>query len=98
MKEALIILVVVAVLLGLTALKYRRQITAVLRIYRQLKGIRSGSSSPQAVDPALGSETMVCCERCRKWVAEDRAIRFGRGPFFCSKECFEHSPTARDRV
>ena len=90
MREILFILVVVFVLSGLTAFRYRRQIRAVFRfaqmlkdghIDRQISGVRK--SDPMAAEP------LVKCSRCGTWVPENRARRTRSGDLFCSAECFE---------
>jgi hypothetical protein len=91
MKEALVILLVIAVLIGLTAFRYRRQIAAMLQIWRMLKSMRQAArpgenridSSGQAKDTRL-----VNCAKCGTWVPEANAIKLP-GSYFCSASCLE---------
>lgn len=100
MKEGVVILAVILVLLGLTAIRYRRQIAASIHIYRQLRGLGSELKSPRSptsMDPKR-AESMICCEKCRKWVPETESVAFGRGAFFCSVECFNRSAASGSRT
>lgn len=90
MKEALIILAVVVVLIGLTAFKYRRQIMAGVKVWRMISGLRDGSRSinePPARQATSGR--LLNCSKCGTWVAEERAVRLGQNTYFCSAACLE---------
>lgn len=90
MKEALFILLIIVALVGLTAIRYRRQVFMAIRIWRQ---IRDGGLAIQGDDrlPSEGSnnETLVNCSKCGKWKEEKLAIRLGRSTYFCSSKCLE---------
>ena len=98
MKEALVILIVLAVILALTAFRYRRQIGAVLQIWRSLKAVRDqikekrveGSSEEQ-----VSAGPLVNCAKCGTWVPEQRAIKLRGGIFYCSSACLETTTQAR---
>lgn len=98
MREILIILLVIAVLVGLTAIRYRRQIVAAIKIWRSLKAMkqqmteRSASSTPKE---SVSAGPLVNCARCGTWVPEQRAIRLRGGGTYCSAECLEKTGTAR---
>lgn len=91
MKEALFILTVLAVILGLTAVRYRRQIAGVIQIWRSLKSardqIRQRQESGQAVPDKTGN--LVNCAKCGTWVPEQTAISLRGGIFYCSTKCLE---------
>ena len=91
MRDALFILFVVFILAALTALRYRKQISAVIRISRML---REGPQNDRQIPtmPKRGpmeAEPLVKCSRCGTWVPENRSRRIRSGDFFCSAECFE---------
>ena len=91
MKEALVILLVIAVLLGLTAFRYRRQIAAMLQVWRMLKSMRqAGRPAENRIDNSeRGVNTkLVNCAKCGSWVPESNAIKL-RGTHFCSSSCLE---------
>jgi hypothetical protein len=89
MREALIILTVAAVLIVLTAIKYRRQIMALIGFYRQLKTIRAGMREPggraRINDPVDGIQ-LVKCGRCGKWLPESETTRLSTGSV-CTVDC-----------
>ncbi|HUS00019.1 MAG TPA: hypothetical protein VMZ26_18290 [Pyrinomonadaceae bacterium] len=95
MKEAFFILLVIAVLLALTAIRYRRQIAAMLHIWRSLKSMRDQVKErrvpPQENIPA---GPLVNCAKCRSWVPEREAIQLRGGTFYCSSACLESAVPA----
>jgi hypothetical protein len=92
MKEALVILAVIFVLLGLTAYRYRRQIATGIQVWRMLKGIKANTK--RSIDdreeaPPVSSGKLIRCSKCGTWVAERSAIKLSRGVNFCSSACVE---------
>ena len=97
MKEVAFILIVILILFALTAVRYRRQITAAIQMWRILTGARQPfpkeeTTNGQLRDPSL---PLVNCSKCSRWVAENEAMRVGTGNYFCSRECFEQSANVR---
>lgn len=90
MKEAFFIFLVIAVLLGLTAIRYRKQIAAMIHIWRSLKSIRQQAAQRQ-VPPEKTEQLgpLVNCAKCGTWVPEQRAIKLRGGTFYCSSNCLE---------
>jgi hypothetical protein len=91
MKEALVILGVIAIILGLTAVRYRRQIAGVIQIWRSLKSAREQikkQSGPVNEEP-VASGKLVNCAKCGTWVPENKAINLRGGTFYCSSTCLE---------
>ena len=72
MKEAFFILLVVAVLLGLTAIRYRRQIVGFISFYKQLKAAQTNlrKGGPRSDQPEVRGIQLVKCAHCGKWVPE----------------------------
>ena len=91
MREALIILLVILVLFALTAFRYRKQIAAMLQVWRMLKSMKQATrptenqinSSEKAVNARL-----VNCAKCGTWVPESNALKL-RNTFYCSAACVE---------
>ncbi|HVF29445.1 MAG TPA: hypothetical protein VNA22_00685 [Pyrinomonadaceae bacterium] len=99
MKEALFILVVLAVIVVLTAIRYRRQISGMLQIWRTLKSVRQQmkdgrGATPDEPAPAAAGP-LVNCARCGTWVPENRAINLRGGVFYCSSTCLETTASVR---
>ena len=90
MKEAIFILLIVAVLFALTAFRYRRHLRTAIGVWRMLQSARStgqrrevsGSEQPK-------SGKLVSCSKCGTWVPEPRAIRVPPKIYYCSRECLE---------
>ena len=90
MREAIFILIIIAVLLGLTAIRYRKQIVTMMQIWRSLKAMRQHSTQkqvPREVPEQIGP--LVNCAKCGTWVPEQRAIKLRGGIFYCSSNCLE---------
>jgi hypothetical protein len=88
MREAFFILVVVAGLFALTAVRYRRQISTLIGFYREMSRVRSAIAAKDEATPVeQRHDPLVCCQKCRKWVPESGAIRFGKTVFYCSQSC-----------
>lgn len=100
MKEAIFILLVVAALFAISLIRYRRQITAAIRIYRLLRGQASGPAKDTAKikdKPGGGATELVSCARCGRWVSQTDAVRMSGGLALCSLEC-EGRPARAPRV
>lgn len=81
MKEAVFILLVIAVLLGLTALRYRKQIAGVIGLARALKDARDMSA--QSGDASSAAKVqLINCSKCGVWVPEQKALQV-RGQPVC---------------
>lgn len=97
MREALIILGVIAVLLALTAYRYRRQIGAFYQFWQVLKqarvqGKRNAKEMNQPAETALGP--LVNCVKCGTWVPESKSIKLGPRIYYCSTDCVEKTAKA----
>ena len=82
MREGFFILLVILVLLGLTAVRYRKQIAGMIGLARALKdakdaGVQERTTSEHA------SVQLVNCSKCGVWVPQDKALRRGE-TFICT--------------
>jgi Pyruvate/2-oxoacid:ferredoxin oxidoreductase delta subunit len=86
-REAVLILVVIAVLLALTAVKYRRQIVGMISVARMLKAAATASKTGQirTRQPEVrATAQLVNCSGCGVWVPEEKAsVR--RGGSYCER-------------
>jgi hypothetical protein len=91
MREAFFILLILLVLLGLTAYRYRRQIGMGLQIWRMLKGARqTQAKNASQIDPQPAERgELVNCSRCGKWAPASTAIKFGPTIYYCSTQCLQ---------
>lgn len=92
MREALFILAIILVLLGLTAYRYRKQLMFAVQIWRTLKGVRDIQSQQRVseLEPEPQSKgELVSCSRCGKWTPVGTAIKFGPTIYYCSTKCVQ---------
>lgn len=94
MREALLILGVLVVILVLTAIRYRRQIAAVMQIWRSVKAMkRQMTGQPDERDDPVSGGPLINCAKCGTWVPEQRAIKLRGGVVYCSSACLESTRT-----
>ncbi|HYJ90313.1 MAG TPA: hypothetical protein VEV84_03320 [Pyrinomonadaceae bacterium] len=90
MREVVFILIVIAVLLALTAIKYRRQIVTLITFWKQFQAARArlqqsaNTQRPIESDRGIG---LVNCARCGKWIPENEARRHSPTTFICVNGC-----------
>lgn len=91
MREALFILVVLLLLFGLTAYRYRRQLRFALEIWRTMKGVRElrSQQTAESFDPLTAKGELVNCSKCGKWTPEATSIRFSPTIYYCSTKCLQ---------
>lgn len=87
MKEFVVILGAVAILLALTAVRYRKQIAGMLQVYRMLRSARHQMKDVAGEREAEVSSKLVSCAKCGTWTPESSAIRMGPSAYYCSKKC-----------
>ena len=98
MKELLFIFVVLVVIVALTAVRYRRQIMGMFRIWRSLQAMRQQikqKTNENAPPENAGGGPLVSCAKCGTWVPEQRAIKLRGGIVYCSSACLESMANAR---
>ena len=88
MREAVFILIVLAVLIGLTLIRYRKQIKGMIGLARTLKEIRDTARVPREAKENKKPAALVNCSKCSIWVPEGRALK-AEGRYFCSETCLK---------
>jgi len=83
MKEGFVILVVILILLALTALRYRKQISGVIGVARMLKKVKDSAVAGKQIKPEPTSVQLVSCAKCGVWVPQGKAIQRQQA-FYCS--------------
>jgi len=89
MRDALFILIVIAVLLCLTAIKYRKQIVTMIEFYKQVKSVPTRLRDPSPRQPNIeGSQgiQLIKCSRCAKWIPQHEATGDVSSPL-CRNGC-----------
>ncbi len=96
MREVFFVLLVIAVILVLTAYRYRAQIASVYRFWKVLRDIRLQGTNANEINTADESTKgpLVNCAKCGIWIPESNAIKLGARIFYCSAECVEKTATA----
>lgn len=92
MREALFILLVILVLLGLTAFRYRKAIAGMVGFAKMLKEAKQGLQSPAGAKPVREPErsaVLVNCVKCGVWVPQSKARKRGE-VFYCSDDCLSN--------
>lgn len=85
MKDAIFILLVACVLMGLTAIRYRRQITGMIGFARMLKDAKKSMAQmpiSRSNEPAK-TTPLVNCSKCGVWVPQNKARKVGDA-YLCS--------------
>ena len=84
--EIIFILLVIVVLFGLTAIRYRKQIAGIIGFARLLKEAKDGAiqTSSRVREPARAGVQLVHCAKCGVWVPEDKAMKLRDGNTYCS--------------
>lgn len=91
MREAIVILLVIAVLFAFTAIRYRRQIAAFIQFWRMIRSASNGRGDRLPEDRPTNAP-LASCPKCGTWVPQDRAIAVGRS-FYCSNKCLQEAGT-----
>ena len=88
MRDAIFILFVALILLGITAIKYRKQIAGMIGVARMLKEAAQPRPGGQRSVPGDTGKSipLVNCTKCGVWVPQNKARKVG-DLFFCSDEC-----------
>jgi len=91
MKELLFILAIMAVLFGITAIRYRRQIVAAIEFYKLIRHAKESMTPLEkdrlSRDNAEGIQ-LIKCSRCGKWIPQTAAAGDVRDPF-CVDACIK---------
>ncbi|HRI03155.1 MAG TPA: hypothetical protein PLL77_05395 [Pyrinomonadaceae bacterium] len=96
MREIFVILVVILVLLGLTALRYRKQIAGILGLARALKEAKDAVGHSRVISSdEKTSIPLVNCSKCGVWVPQNKARKIGE-IFYCSDECLSVASVSAD--
>jgi len=94
MREAFFILLVIALILALTAYKYRLQVGAVYRFWKVLRSAGSQRPGEIAPQPETVKGPLVNCSKCGTWVPESKAIKLSERLYYCSAACVEKTASA----
>jgi type II secretory pathway pseudopilin PulG len=93
--KALFIFAVILILLALTAVRFRKQISAAITVGRMIRDAGQGARQIQQTrrEP-MAAAPLVRCARCGTWVPENRVKRLRTGDLYCSDECLRSGARA----
>ncbi|MDQ3321688.1 MAG: hypothetical protein M3525_04420 [Acidobacteriota bacterium] len=90
----LILLLFIAVVGILIAVRYRRQIQTGIYLYRMFRKMRQmGKGSDKQIDrkETAGDVPLVRCAKCGKWTPQTKALNLRSKIFYCSSNCLENA-------
>lgn len=91
----LVILLILILVLGLVALRYRKQIQTGLQVWRMFRTMRKMSKPKETkkieTEEPKSAQKLVKCAKCGTWTPLTKAIYFRSKTFYCSKECMAES-------
>ena len=86
MREAIFIIFVILLLLGLTALRYRKQIAGLIGLAKMLQDVKNSAGSIGREKRGKGpSLQLVNCSQCGVWVPANKIISNRVGSAVCAK-------------
>jgi hypothetical protein len=88
----LIILVLLLILAAFIAVRFRRQITTGIQIFKMLRQLRSQMKPPEKkIEKQSAEKTapLVRCARCGTWTPQATALNLRSKIFYCSPNCME---------
>lgn len=92
MTKILVVLLILAVVFALIAVRYRRQIVMGMQIWKAFKKMREGTrpAEKQVESREDPNVPLVKCIKCGTWVAGPSALKLGSNTY-CSTRCVEMS-------
>ena len=96
MTKFLVILFLLIVVLGMVALRFRKQIQMALYVFRMFRTMRKMNKSEPQEKQIEKTETapdiqLVKCARCGTWIPQTKALNLRSKTFYCSTNCMEKS-------
>ncbi len=89
----LIVLILLLVVVGLIAFRYRKQIQTALYFWRMYRNMRQMTKPPgeKQIDKPATNAALVRCSGCGDWVEETNVLKMGNKISYCSAACIEKS-------
>ena len=89
MIKFLFLLFLVITLLGIIALRFRRQILTAVEIW---EGIKNPKNKEPLIDKKENSSSvpLIKCAKCEVWIPNTSAIKLNSNIYFCSRKCMEN--------
>ena len=97
----LIILLLLLLLMAVIAVRYRRQITAAIQIFKMFRQLREQTKPRERViEKRTENENapLVRCAKCGKWTPQTAALNLRSRTFYCSPNCMEKAVEIREQT
>ena len=96
MIKVLVILLLISILFGLIALRFRKQIQTALYLLQMFRKMRQMSRAGQEEkriekQESPGNIQLVKCAKCGTWIPETKALNLRSKTFYCSANCMENA-------
>lgn len=94
MTKLLFILLILVVVAGIVALRYRRQIQSAIYVWQMFKKMRQ-MNKPQEKQIQKTKDAkdvqLVRCAKCGTWTPQINALNLRSKAFYCSTNCMENA-------
>lgn len=93
----LIILVLFLILFAVIAVRFRRQITGTIQIFKMLRQLKNQTRPPERKIEKKPAENvpLVRCARCGTWTPQTSALKLRSKTIYCSAVCMEKAVTLK---
>ncbi len=99
MMKILFILLILSLVGGIIALRYRKQIQLALYFLKMFRKMRqadnNGKNQIGTKNDIQPNGTLVQCAGCKNWIGENKALKMGIKSFYCSADCMEKSVSVK---
>lgn len=87
----LFILLILMLVFGLIALRYRKQIQTALDVWRMFRKMQEKPKAEKRIEKTANpiDTQLVKCAKCGAWIPLTKAIYFRSKTFYCSKDCMK---------
>ena len=85
----LILFILLIFLLMIISVRFKRQITAMIEIWKIFKQFENPPEKQLKKNDERGDIALVKCARCGNWIPSTEALNFRSNEFHCSLNCVE---------
>lgn len=88
----IILLILVAALIAVVAVRYRQQIKMAIYVYRMFRKMRQvGKTDEKQIEKTetAADVALVRCAKCGTWTPQNNSLKLRSGSRYCSTACLE---------
>lgn len=88
----LFILLILTLVFGLVALRYRKQIQTVLDVWRMFRKMQEKPKAEKRIEKTANriDTQLIKCAGCGIWIPQKNALNLRAKIFYCSTKCMEN--------